>query len=292
VSEVRPSPLPLSPLAQGEGNAFFNSCPICGGKDRSTVAEFTELRFSKCGSCGLVYKSEQAQGLARKYDAAYFEKGGSQYLKRWDHRVAKCRRQLLMCLEFAPHASSMLDVGCSAGYVLAAAESLKLRATGVDYASWAAGFAHERGFKTAAASLTELPFRDSSFDLVTAKHTLEHVLAPKTAMAELHRVLKPGGVAMIVVPDVAYRRNVAHYQPDRLGWQHHVYYDVPTLSRGLEEAGFEICSSDKAMLRRRLAKGLSAPYEWLRFGALKAWTAVSRTTRLRRELQLIARKRQ
>lgn len=271
---------------------FFASCPICGATERAPVAEFAELRFSKCASCGLVYKSEQVEGLARRYDAQYFEKGGSQYLKRWNHRVAKCRRQLLMCLEFAPHATSALDVGCSAGYVLAAAESLRLRATGLDYASWAAGFAHERGFKTAAGSLTELPFRDASFDLVTAKHTLEHVLSPQKAMQELHRVLKPGGVAMIVVPDVAYRRNHAHYQPDRLGWQHHVYYDVPSLGRGLEAAGFELCSTDKAILRRRLAKGLSAPYEWVRFGALKMWTTFSRTTRLRRELQLIARKRQ
>ena len=279
------------PLPKGEGATFFVRCPLCDAKDRSTVAEFVELRFSKCASCGLVYKSEQIEGLARRYDANYFEKGGSQYLKRWDHRVAKCRRQLLMCLEFAPHATSMLDVGCSAGYVLAAAESLKLRATGIDYAAWAAGFAHERGFQTAAASLTELPFREASFDIVTAKHTLEHVLKPKQAMAELHRVLKPGGVALVVVPDVAFRKP-AHYQPDRLGWQHHVYYDVPTLSRGFAEAGFEICSVDKAMLRRRLAKGLSAPYEWLRFGALKAWTTFARVTRLRRELQLIARKRQ
>ena len=67
---------------------------------------------------------------------------------------------------------------------------------------------------------------------------------------------------------------------------------MPTLSRGFAEAGFEICSTDKAMLRRRLAKGLSAPYEWLRFGALKVWTTFSRATRTRRELQLIARKRQ
>lgn len=271
--------------------SFFNSCPICGVTERALVKEFPELRFSKCASCGLVYKSEQVEGLARKYDAQYFEKGGSQYLKRWDHRVAKCRRQLLMCLEFAPHASSVLDVGCSAGYVLAGAESLSLRATGIDYASWAAGFAHERGFKTAAASLTELPFRDATFDILTAKHTLEHVNSPTTAMKEIHRVLKPGGVAFIVVPDVAFRK-AAHYQPDRLGWQHHVYYDVPTLTRGLTDAGFEICSTDKAMLRRRLAKGLSAPYEWLRFGALKAWTSFARVTRLRRELQVIARKRQ
>lgn len=269
---------------------FFSRCPICDGNERTTHVEYPELRFSRCSVCGLVFKSEERPGLARGYGAGYFVDGGAQYLKRWAHRVAKCRRQLLMCLEFAPHAQSSLDVGCSAGYVLAAADSLGLRPTGIDYASYAAKLGRERGFRTAAASLTELPFRDQSFDIVTAKHTLEHVRTPKQALSEIARVLKPGGVALIVVPDVDYRRPKPYFLPHRLGWQHHVYYDVPSLSRALTDAGLELCSIDKAMPRRRLATGLAAPYEWLRFAVLKVWTTFARVTRLRRELQLIARK--
>jgi SAM-dependent methyltransferase len=275
-------------------NPFFSACPICGSTTRTTLIEFPELRFSKCAPCGLVYKSAEDPGLSarlsKRYDAGYFANGHAQYLKRWAHRVAKCRRQLLMCLEFAPHAQTSLDVGCSAGYVLAAAASLGLRPTGIDYAAYAAGLGRQRGFSTAAASLTELPFRDASFDLVTAKHTLEHVRTPKQGLAEIARVLRPGGVALIVVPDVDYRRRGDYFHPERLGWQHHVYYDLPTLSRGAQEAGLEVLSVDKAMLRRRLAKGMAAPYEWLRFGALKVWTGLAKATHLRRELQLIAGK--
>jgi SAM-dependent methyltransferase len=272
---------------------FFSACPICSATERSTVIEYPELRFSKCTSCGLVYKSDEdpnlSTRLAKAYDAGYFQNGQSQYLKRWDHRVAKCRRQLLMCLEFAPHAQRTLDVGCSAGYVLAASAQLGLKPTGIDCAAYAAQLGHERGYPTAAASLTELPFRDHSFDIVTAKHTLEHVRTPKHAFSELFRVLKPGGVAMILVPDVAFRKK-DHYQPDRLGWQHHVYYDVPTLSRGLTDGGFDVLSVDKAIPRKRLAKGLATPVEWLRFAGLKAWTTFARVTRTRRELQIIARR--
>lgn len=279
---------------------FFARCPICDGTERSTLVEFPELRFSRCGQCGLVYKSEEDPGLSarisQRYDADYFHKGGAQYLKRWDHRVAKCRRQLLMCLEFAPHAQTSLDVGCSAGYVLAAGKSLGLHPTGIDYAAFAAGLAQQRGFSSAAASLTELPFRDASFDILTAKHTLEHVRTPRQALFEITRVLRPGGVALIVVPDNGYwhlrasPRGGRYFHPERLGWQHHVYYDVPSLSRGVREAGLEVVSVDKAIPRRRLAKGLAAPYEWARFAALKSWTTFARMTHLRRELQLIVRK--
>ncbi len=292
----------LSPSERGSQlSEFFASCPICGAKERETLIEFEELRFSKCRGCGLIYKSEEdprlSARLAQRYDAGYFINGKAQYLKRWAHRVAKCRRQLLMCLEFAPHAKTSLDVGCSAGYVLEAAKSLGLNPTGIDYAAYAAGLAHERGFLSAAASLTELPFRDESFDLITAKHTLEHVRTPRQALLELVRVLKPGGVAMIIVPDSGYwhlkasPRGGRYFHPEQLGWQHHVYYDVATLGRGLTEAGLEVVSVDKAIPRRRLAHGLAAPYEWLRFGALKVWTTFAKVTHLRRELQLIARKR-
>lgn len=279
---------------------FFAQCPVCGGAERSTVVEFPELRFSRCRGCGLIYKSEEDPGLSarlsQRYDAGYFVHGRAQYLKRWAHRVAKCRRQLLMCLEFAPHAQRSLDVGCSAGYVLAAAQSLGLQPTGIDFAAWAAGLASERGYPAAAASLTDLPFRDASFDIVTAKHTLEHVRTPRQALAEVARVLKPGGVALIVVPDAGYwhlnasPKGGRYFHPERLGWQHHVYYDVATLGRGLREAGLEVVSVDKAMLRRRLATGAAAPWEWVRYAALKVWTSFAKATHLRREIQLIARK--
>ncbi len=44
------------------------------------------------------------------------------------------------------------------------------------------------------------PFSDSSFDLIEAFHILEHLDRPLLAMAELHRILKPGGRLIIKVP--------------------------------------------------------------------------------------------
>lgn len=279
---------------------FFSECPLCEGVQREAVVEFETLCFVRCTTCGLVYKSEEdpalRERLSKRYDADYFIHGQAQYLKRWNHRVAKCRRQLLMCLEHVPHAQHTLDVGCSAGYVLAAADSLGLVPTGIDIAAFSAKLGKERGYGTATASLTELPFRDGSFDIVTAKHTLEHVRTPKHGFSELARVLKPGGVAFVVVPDAEYwrlhlaPRSGKYFRPERLGWQHHVYYDVSTLRRGLEWAGLEVVSDDKAMYRRRLATGFSTPWELARFAGLKTWTSFAKATHLRREIQLIARR--
>lgn len=279
---------------------FFAACPVCDAAERTDVERYPELTFSRCARCGLLYKSEQdpafTQAIARKYDASYFQGHGAQYLGKWEHRVAKCRRQLLACLEFAPHARRVLDVGCSAGYVLAAAQSLGLEAAGLDYSPFSAAVAKERGYAAAAGSMTALPFRNASLDIVTAKHTLEHVTPPKQALAEVARVLRPGGVAFLAVPDVGYwrfsttARRKRYCHPERTGWQHHVYYDDGTLRRALEGAGLEVVALDKALFRGRLARGLGAAWEGVRFGALKVWTTVARWTHTRRELQLIARK--
>jgi SAM-dependent methyltransferase len=49
-------------------------------------------------------------------------------------------------------------------------------------------------------SLTHLDLEDESFTLIFCSHVLEHVPDDAAAMAELHRVLAPGGVAVVMVP--------------------------------------------------------------------------------------------
>jgi len=48
--------------------------------------------------------------------------------------------------------------------------------------------------------LTELPFADDSFDVVLCNHVLEHVRDDRKAMREIHRVLRPGGWAILQAP--------------------------------------------------------------------------------------------
>jgi SAM-dependent methyltransferase len=50
------------------------------------------------------------------------------------------------------------------------------------------------------ADVCALPFRDASFDLVLATDVLEHVRDEARALAEMHRVLRPGGALVATVP--------------------------------------------------------------------------------------------
>src|SRR3954465_11658659 len=57
--------------------------------------------------------------------------------------------------------------------------------------------------------LLALPFADASFDRVIASEVLEHIPDDETAMAELTRVLRPGGLAAVTVP---------RWLPERVCW--------------------------------------------------------------------------
>jgi predicted SAM-dependent methyltransferase len=50
------------------------------------------------------------------------------------------------------------------------------------------------------ADICDLPFEESSFDVVFCNHVLEHITDDKKAMSELFRVLKPGGMGIFQIP--------------------------------------------------------------------------------------------
>ena len=93
------------------------------------------------------------------------------------------------------------------------------------------------------ASLTGLPFAAASFDLIVCYHVLEHVPDDLTAMRELSRALRPGGVALVQVP---FRKNrTTDEDPDapeeerirRFGQADHVRWYGADFEDRLEKAG-------------------------------------------------------
>jgi ubiquinone/menaquinone biosynthesis C-methylase UbiE len=49
--------------------------------------------------------------------------------------------------------------------------------------------------------MQQLPYPSNQFDLVMSAHTLEHLAAPETGLGEMLRVVKPGGLILVLVPN-------------------------------------------------------------------------------------------
>jgi SAM-dependent methyltransferase len=100
-------------------------------------------------------------------------------------------------------ARSLLDVGCGDGYVLDYIGRRDARLCGVDVSHDGIAKAVGRKLDARVVDLEHdrLPFEDESFDVVVCYDVLEHLFSPERVLAEIHRVLAPGGSAFLGVPN-------------------------------------------------------------------------------------------
>jgi SAM-dependent methyltransferase len=98
----------------------------------------------------------------------------------------------------------VLDAGCSSGYLLEDLRRELPEATllGVDLVAGGLRRAHALvpDARLLLADVCALPIADASVDVVLSANLLEHVPDDAGALAEMHRVLKPGGLAAVIVP--------------------------------------------------------------------------------------------
>jgi 2-polyprenyl-3-methyl-5-hydroxy-6-metoxy-1,4-benzoquinol methylase len=101
---------------------------------------------------------------------------------------------------------STLDAGCGTGYgleILAQGGAAEL--TGVDLDPAAVAAARQRGERNGAvvtqADLQALEFSDDCFDVAVCFETIEHLAAPERGLAELRRVVRPGGTLIVSSPN-------------------------------------------------------------------------------------------
>lgn len=112
-----------------------------------------------------------------------------------------------------------------------------------------------------AGDATMLPFPDNTFDRVIASEVLEHVPDDHAALAELSRVLKPGGVLAATVPA---------FLPERICWALSDDYHAPAeegghvriYTRAELEVKMELAGMEPVDYHR--AHALHSPYWWLK----------------------------
>ncbi len=97
----------------------------------------------------------------------------------------------------------LLDIGCGPGLLLEQALEYGAGAWGIDVSATALALAGKRvpGAHVQVCNAEELCFADASFDCITCIGTFEHFLDGDRALAEIRRVLKPGGKICIMVPN-------------------------------------------------------------------------------------------
>lgn len=165
----------------------------------------------------------------------------------------------------------VLDLGCGEGrHIIDMALREKITAIGVDLnrhdlqttADRFAPFQAQAAAKVvylAQANAARLPFADATFDKVVCSEVLEHLTDYHTVLAEIQRVLKPGGLLAVSVPrswpeKICWRLSSAYHQVDG---GHLRIFNAQALRKDIEENQFQFLS-------RHWAHALHTPFWWLK----------------------------
>jgi ubiquinone/menaquinone biosynthesis C-methylase UbiE len=87
----------------------------------------------------------------------------------------------------------ILDMGCGDGQLTQRVAATGAHVLGVDASADMVAAARERGIEAEQANAESLPFRDATFDAVFSNAALHWMRDQDAMMAQVHRVLKPGG---------------------------------------------------------------------------------------------------
>lgn len=243
-------------------------CTLCGATDGRELFRTPERRFGmggafalvRCARCDLVRTEPQPDDLGSFYPNGYYSfvpptpPGGlanARLRRRYGLPVdGPSARRVLAGVGISRLSPGLppgppgrlLDVGCGSGEAIAGLSEIGWQCTGVEVSEEAVAAARTAGLDVRLGDLRGADFDDSSFDVVRFWHALEHLRSPKAELAETRRILRPGGLVLIGVPNFASLLS-------RLVREQWFYLDVPrhlwhfergTLARLLTEAGFRV----------------------------------------------------
>ncbi len=236
--------------------------------------------FFSCRDCGFVFANPvpDREAIAGFYAALADE----EYSQEDEGRGRNFQVILRRLSGFVPAGSSLLDVGAASGIFLNLAREEGFRVTGIEPSAALVADAKKRyGLELFCGSAEQFVAREK-FIAVTLLDVLEHVTDPDAFLAVLERFLAPGGMLVIVTPDIGSR--AARIMGGR--WWHfrvaHVnFFNRRSLGRLLEQHGFEI------VLQKRFAWNFSVYYLLTRLlPILKGKTLQTRLKKLHLRLQL------
>jgi SAM-dependent methyltransferase len=192
----------------------------------------------RCDDCGHVYVSPRLKpAVVADIYARFWQK----YQPKELH-ADSFARYLGRQLHALTGGGRLLDFGCGWSNYLAGAKAAGFDAIGIEVDGAKVEFGRRHGFEVMQANLLAKTLPADSFDAVIAQQVFEHLYDPVPHLEELRRVLKPGGVLFLSVPNYGgLAAKIKGSRWDMLGPVGHVrYFTHRTLAKFLADHGFEV----------------------------------------------------
>ena len=234
----------------------IQQCNLCGsqrariifsGPDRLHGSD-DEFSVMECQECGLIYLNPRPgpNEIHRYYPADYQPFFGAisdepTWFRRLDRRYGLYKRTKEV-IKRAGRSGRVLDIGCATGIFLEGMKERGWQPEGVELSEFAANYARERfNLPVFTGTLEEAAFPGDQFDLVTMWDVIEHVPDPGDTLAEVQRILKPGGWLVLSLPNpLAWERS--WFKQFWAGWdvpRHFHLFTPKVMERYLQRAGLK-----------------------------------------------------
>jgi SAM-dependent methyltransferase len=191
------------------------ACPLCGEVEGRAVLQRGDLNLGhpglftvcECRRCGHHYLNPRPRPdvMPRYYQGDYDQYQAprpASALARADKGYG--HRKRLRLIERYAAGGTLVDVGSGAGgFVAEVAARPHWQAIAVEPDVQAAATCQRTGAQVVNAPWEEAALPDASADVITFWEVIEHLYDPRRALAEAHRVLRPGGLIVISTPNRA-----------------------------------------------------------------------------------------
>lgn len=223
---------------------MITRCYLCNSEESNKVPgevrDRPDIGIRRCSDCGFIFLDSHKHITESYYESVYSDENHAhQNLDDFLRETHEDDQRRFQQIKPLISGKRFLDVGCGGGGILRKAQGWCSLAAGVEpQTKWRAEM-QGRGV-TIYSDLGEVA--ESSFDVVSLFHVLEHIADPKPFLAEIRRKIANGGTLVIEVPnaDDALLKLFNCKEFSRFTyWSAHLYlYNPQTLNMLLQQAGF------------------------------------------------------
>lgn len=238
------------------------ACVLCGNRAGREFLICSDYTFVRCSVCGLVYQNPQPvfKDLKLRYDEEYF-----QYELENDRNFFHLMKLGLEDIGFfdSPQAvfpgNEFLDIGCATGVLVKYMQDRGWSSVGVEICRSSAEYGIvERAVDIFIGTLEEAAFTEGRFSVIHFSHLIEHVPEPVAFLAEVKRILAPGGMIVVTTPNVdGFQAKLLRQRWRSAIADHLTLFSKKTLEAILERSGFRI---NRVVTWGGLAKGIVPPF--------------------------------
>lgn len=226
-------------------------CPVCKAQtiilgNQIGILDNREFVIRHCESCRLSYVENYRTDFENIYGKNYYMGNGADPMVDYVYEINNASKTIRnyewkgvfrIYKKLCPNGNNWLDYGCGAGGLVKFAIEKGINAVGFEE-GWAAGMGKASGIPIICE--TQLENYTGSFDFISAIEVLEHVPKPVETLAQIRKLLKPGGVLFITTGNAEpWRKNLLEWGYTKCPDVHISFYEPETLAYCMRKVGLQ-----------------------------------------------------